>query len=154
MRVDCARPYPLAGPVWVEGAEPGDALRVEVLALEPAPWGWACLKPGAGLLPAGELDRPHLTTFDLGGGSTTAFCPGVEIPIVPFLGTMGVVPRAARDLPVAPPHRGGGNLDCRHLGVGSALLLGVQEPGGLFSAGDGHAAQATARWASRGSSAA
>lgn len=141
MRIDRARTYPLAGPVWVEGAEPGDALRVEVLALEPASWGWACLKPGAGLLPPGELDGPYLRTFDLRRGSTTTFCPGVEIPISPFLGTMGVVPAGARDLPVAPPHRGGGNLDCRHLGVGATLVLVVQEPGGLFSAGDGHAAQ-------------
>ncbi|MCW3007431.1 MAG: Acetamidase/Formamidase [Solirubrobacterales bacterium] len=133
--------YPLAGPVHVEGAEPGDALAVEVLQLRTGDWGWAAILPGAGLLPAGEFTEPYLRILELRDRTTTPLCDGVEIPIEPFLGTMGVTPAGARDVPVPPPHTGGGNIDCRHLTAGSRLLLPVFEPGALFSAGDAHAAQ-------------
>ncbi len=133
--------YPLAGPVHVEGAEPGDALAVEVLDLRPADWGWACIIPGLGLLPEGELPDPYLKVFDLTEGDTTTLTDGVVLPVEPFLGTMGVCPAGAREVPIPPPHRGGGNIDLRHVTRGSTLLLPVLEPGALFSAGDAHAAQ-------------
>ena len=59
--------YPLAGPIYVEGAEPGDALAVEFLEFELPEWGWACIIPGLGLLPPGEFTEPHLKIFDLTG---------------------------------------------------------------------------------------
>ncbi|MEA2295717.1 MAG: hypothetical protein QOE86_3356 [Solirubrobacteraceae bacterium] len=135
--------YPLAGPVFVEGAEPGDALAVEVVDLRPADWGYAFITPGLGLLPQDEFPEPYLKLFDLGAGAgaTTALTDGVQIPIEPFLGTMGVCPAGARDVPIPPPHRGGGNIDLRHVTAGSTLLLPVLEPGALFSAGDAHGAQ-------------
>ncbi len=133
--------YPLSGPVFVEGAEPGDVLAVEILELRPADWGWACIIPGLGLLPQDEFAQPYLKIFDLRSGDTTALGENVRIPIEPFLGTMGVVPENARAVPVPPPHAGGGNIDLRHLTAGATLLLPVFEPGALFSAGDAHAAQ-------------
>lgn len=133
--------YPLAGPVFVEGAEPGDVLAVEILELRPADWGWACIIPGLGLLPQDEFPQPYLKIFELRSGENTALGEHVRIPIEPFLGTMGVAPRNARAVPVPPPHAGGGNIDLRHLTAGATLLLPVFEPGALFSAGDAHAAQ-------------
>jgi acetamidase/formamidase len=133
--------YPLAGPIFVQGAQPGDALAVEILALETGTWGWAAIIPGSGLLPHGEFTEPYLRILELEDRTTTTLCDGVAIPIEPFLGTMGVAPAGARDVPVPPPHAGGGNIDCRHLTAGSTLLLPVFEPGALFSCGDAHAAQ-------------
>ncbi len=133
--------YPLAGPIAVEGAAPGDVLAVEVLELRPADWGWACIIPGLGLLGRDEFPDPYLKVFDLTTGDTTRLTDGVEIPVEPFLGTMGVCPAGARSVPIPPPHRGGGNIDLRHVTAGSTLLLPVLEAGALFSAGDAHAAQ-------------
>jgi acetamidase/formamidase len=133
--------YPLAGPVFVEGAEPGDALAVEILDFELPDWGWACIIPGFGLLPPGEFREPAIRFFDLTGGDTTELCPGVRIPIEPFCGTMGVPGAGMRNVPVPPPHAGGGNIDNRHLTRGATLYLPVGVPGGLLSIGDAHAAQ-------------
>jgi acetamidase/formamidase len=135
--------YPLAGPVFVEGAEPGDALAVEVVELRPADWGYAFIAPGLGLLPQDEFPEPYLKVFDLtaGPGGTTELTDGVEIPIEPFLGTMGVCPAGASAQPVMPPGRFGGNMDTRQLTAGSTLYLPVHEPLALFSCGDAHAAQ-------------
>jgi len=60
--------YPLAGPIHVEGAEPGDAVAVEFLEFELPEWGWACIIPGFGLLPPGEFTDPYIKFFDLTGG--------------------------------------------------------------------------------------
>ena len=68
-------------------------------------------------------------------------CPEVEIPLSPFLGTMGTHPDEPGDLPSFPPHRGGGNIDTRHLTVGSSLWLPVWCEGALFSCGDPHGVQ-------------
>src|SRR4051794_37049442 len=88
--------YPLAGPIAVRGARPGDALAVEILGFELPEWGWACIIPGFGLLPGEEFPEPGLRVFDLTGGDTTALTEGVRIPIEPFCGTMGVPgPRCA-----------------------------------------------------------
>jgi acetamidase/formamidase len=133
--------YPLAGPIAVRGARPGDALAVEVLGLELPEWGWACVIPGLGLLPREEFPEPELRIFDLTTGDRTALTAGVSIPIEPFCGTMGVPGAAMRDVPIPPPHAGGGNVDCRHLTAGTTLYLPVDVEGGLLSIGDAHAAQ-------------
>ena len=133
--------YPLAGPIHVAGAEPGDALAVEILGFDLPDWGWACIIPGFGLLPPGEFTEPVLRIFDLTEGDTTELCPGVRIPIEPFCGTMGVPGAGMRDVPIPPPHAGGGNVDLRHLTAGTTLYLPVGVEGGLLSIGDAHAAQ-------------
>ena len=133
--------YPLAGPIHVAGAEPGDAVAIEIVDFELPDWGWACIIPGFGLLPPGEFTEPVLRIFDLTDGDTTELCPGVRIPIEPFCGTTGVPRAGMRDVPIPPPHAGGGNIDCRHLTAGTTLYLPVGVDGGLISLGDAHAAQ-------------
>jgi acetamidase/formamidase len=132
--------YNLAGPIHVEGAGPGQTLEVEVLDLTPGPWGWTAIIPEVGLLPDGFPDA-YLKVFDLRGGSAVTVVPGVEVPIQPFLGTMGVVTDEPGRFTPFPPHKGGGNVDSRHLIIGSKLWLPVWCDGALFSCGDAHAAQ-------------
>jgi acetamidase/formamidase len=132
--------YNLAGPLYVEGAKPGHTLQVEILSLEPGTWGWCAFLPGLGLL-ADAFPDGYLRTFDLTGGDRAELVPGVEVPRAPFFGTMGNHPgEPAWDLPF-PPHRGGGNMDTRHLSEGTTLWLPVHVEGALFSVGDAHFCQ-------------
>jgi acetamidase/formamidase len=133
--------YPLAGPIHVAGAEPGDVLAIEFLGFELPEWGWALILPGFGLLPPGEFDAPYLKHFDLTQGETTELVPGVRIPIEPFCGTVGVPGAGMHGVPIPPPHAGGGNIDLRHVTKGSTFYLPIGAPGALLSLGDAHAAQ-------------
>jgi len=154
---DFAQADPAFGPVFVEGAEPGDVLRVDFLDLQPADYGWTAVFPGFGLL-ADEFPEPALKIWDLSPAATdgaegadpphrhrrrrAVFKPGISVPIRPFLGVVGVAPAAPGDHEAVPPRAlSGGNIDTRALVRGSRLLLPVQAPGALFSCGDGHAAQ-------------
>jgi acetamidase/formamidase len=134
------RVYPLAGPIFVNGAQPGDTLAVEILDLHTQGWGWTAILPGLGLL-ADEFTEPYLKIFDLTTGDVTWLGDHVAIPIDPFLGTMGVCPAGASAVPVMPPGVFGGNMDTRQLTRGTTLYLPVQVEGALFSCGDAHAAQ-------------
>ena len=138
--IDWDRVYPLAGPIAVEGARPGDTLAVEILELRVKEWGWTAIIPGFGLLPD-EFPSPYLRIFDLTNGEHAFLREDVAIPIRPFFGTMGVCPSGASNQPVMPPGTFGGNLDTRQLVQGSTLYLPVQVDGALFSCGDAHAAQ-------------
>jgi acetamidase/formamidase len=140
LTLDPARVYPLAGPVHVDGAQPGDALEVEILTMEPGAWGWCGIVPGLGLLPQ-DFPDPYIRHFPLEGRACAPLTDRVHVPLQPFCGTMGVAPAAPGPQPVMPPRRGGGNVDTRHLTVGARLVLPVEVPGALFSAGDAHAAQ-------------
>lgn len=137
---DWNKVYPLAGPVFMEEAEPGDTLEIEIVDLKPGDWGWTAVLPELGLLPE-EFPIPYLKTFDLSNGRTIRFNDRINLPIEPFLGTMGVCPKGAEQQSVMPPGLFGGNLDTRQLTTGSKLYLPVQVAGALFSCGDGHAAQ-------------
>jgi len=132
--------YNLAGPIHVEGARPGDTLQIDVLDLAPGPWGWTALMPETGLLPD-DFPDPYLRIFDLRNAASAHLATGVDVPIEPFLGTMGVAPDTPGRHDPFPPHKGGGNVDTRHLVAGSTLWLPVWCDGGLFSCGDAHAAQ-------------
>ena len=138
--LDWDRVYPLAGPIAVDGAQPGDTLAVEVLDLHTEGWGWTAILPGLGLLPD-DFPDAYLRIFDLSDGDLIHFREDIEIPIEPFMGTMGVCPAGASAQPVMPPGRFGGNLDTRQLTRGTTLYLPVQVDGALFSCGDAHAAQ-------------
>jgi acetamidase/formamidase len=138
--LDWDRVYPLAGPIAVDGAEPGDTLAVEVLDLHTEGWGWTAILPGLGLL-SEDFPDAYLRVFDLSDGEFVHFREDIEIPIEPFMGTMGVCPAGASAQPVMPPGTFGGNLDTRQLTRGTTLYLPVQVPGALFSCGDAHAAQ-------------
>jgi acetamidase/formamidase len=132
--------YNLLGPIHVEGARPGDTLEVEIVELRTGDWGWTSVLPELGTLPD-EFPDPFIRYFDLTKGDTTTLVPGVEIPIEPFLGTMGVLPDDIEKATPFPPHKGGGNVDTRHLRMGTSFFLPVFREGALFSCGDGHAAQ-------------
>src|SRR3954467_7427785 len=138
--LDWDRVYPLAGPVHVEGAEPGDTLAVELLDLHTKGWGWTAILPGLGLL-ADDFTEPYLRIFDLTEGDVTYFREDIVIPLNPFMGTMGVCPGHASAQPVMPPGPFGGNMDTRQLVRGTTLYLPVHEPGALFSTGDAHGCQ-------------
>jgi acetamidase/formamidase len=137
---DFATLYNLLGPVFVEGAAPGDTLRIDILALATGDWGWTVILPGLGTLPD-DFPDPYLKTFDLRAGGYAQVVPGVKVPIAPFLGTMGTHPDGPATAEAFPPHKGAGNIDTRHLTAGSTLWLPVWCEGGLFSCGDPHAAQ-------------
>ncbi len=138
--LDWSRVYPLAGPVEIRGAQPGDTLEVEILDLVPGNWGWMSILPGLGLLPE-EFPDAYLRIFDLSDGEFIHFTDTIKVPITPFLGTMGVGPEHAQGQAIMPPGTFGGNMDTRHLTVGTKLYLPVQVAGAMFSCGDAHAAQ-------------
>lgn len=128
----------VCGPVFVEGAEPGDTLQVELLDFEPGDWGWTAAIPGFGLL-ADAFPDPALRISRVGGG-VAEMLPGIRVPVAPFCGELGVAP-ASGSRSTIPPTELGGNMDTRHLTAGATLWLPVAVPGALFSLGDGHAAQ-------------
>jgi acetamidase/formamidase len=138
--LDWDRVYPLAGPIAVEGAQPGHTLAIEIVDLHTQGWGWTAILPGFGLLPE-DFPEAYLKIFDLTGCDSTYLRGDIAIPIAPFLGTMGVCPAGAKEQAVMPPGNFGGNLDTRQLVRGTTLYLPVQVEGALFSCGDAHAAQ-------------
>ncbi|HWW86821.1 MAG TPA: acetamidase/formamidase family protein [Vicinamibacterales bacterium] len=138
--IDFSQLYPLAGPIYVDGAGPGDILEVKILRLEPLNWGWTGILPGLGLL-SEDFTQPYIRHFDLSNGATAALRDDIQIPIQPFCGTMGVATDEEGALDVLPPTKGAGNIDTRHLTAGTTLWLPVYVEGALFSAGDCHAAQ-------------
>jgi acetamidase/formamidase len=140
--MDHGNGIPLTGPVTVEGAEPGDVLRVDVLDVDHDDIGWTVFYPGereVGLLPD-EFPDWGLHVWDLTDGVGT-FVDGIEIPLAPFPGTIGLAPAADGSHSTTPPRRVGGNMDVKYLTPGATLFLPIETAGGLFSVGDGHAAQ-------------
>jgi acetamidase/formamidase len=133
------RGHPLTGPVFVRDAAPGDTLEVEILAVQPGPFGWTRFSPGRGLLPE-DFDAPFLQIWDL-TRDPTPFRPGIAVPLEPFLGVMGVALAEPGAHSTLPPRRNGGNVDTKQLTAGARLYLPVLVDGALFSCGDGHAAQ-------------
>jgi acetamidase/formamidase len=131
----------LTGPIYVEGAQPGDVLEVKILSIDLSlDYGYNGCR---GFLPEDcESDAP-VKIIPLERKKMTAeFAPGIIIPLRPFFGSMGVAP-APDDGRVSsnPPGRHAGNLDNRELVAGSTLYIPVFVPGALFEIGDGHAAQ-------------
>lgn len=140
-RIDFARVNPASGPVYVRGARAGNVLEVEILELAMTAWGWTALIPGFGLL-ADQFPDPWLKHWALAPGAPTAtFADGIEVPVAPFPGTIGLAPPTPGPHSTVPPHPWGGNLDVKHLTAGTKLYLPVGVDGGLFSVGDTHAAQ-------------
>jgi acetamidase/formamidase len=140
--LDFAKVNPVTGPVFVEGAEPGDALKVTVEGFEPSGWGWTANIPGFGLL-ADQFPDPalHIWRYDPGTMAPAMYGPGGRVPLKPFTGTIGVAPVEPGPHSIVPPRRVGGNIDVRDLAVGAELYLPVEVAGALFSVGDTHAAQ-------------
>ena len=139
LKIDRTRIHALTGPIWIEGAEPGDVLQVDVLATRHSGWGWSSVVEGLGLLKE-RFREPYLFHWQLDGESTSSLAPAV-VPVRPFLGVMGVGRADDGAFRTRPPGPFGGNLDVRELCAGSTLYLPVYNRGALFSCGDGHAAQ-------------
>lgn len=137
---DWDRVYPLAGPIMVAGAEPGDTLEIEFTELVSVDWGWTAVLPGLGLL-SEQFPDAHLHLWDLSDGRHADFLGLARIPLHPFCGVVGLCPDTAEPLSVLPPGHFGGNLDCRDVTVGAKLYLPVQVEGARLALGDPHAAQ-------------
>jgi acetamidase/formamidase len=133
--------HPLTGPVFVEGARPGDVLAVTLHEIEVGDWGWTGVFPGFGFLPE-DFPDPYLKTYVIEPGATeVVFNERIRIPLAPFAGVMGVAAATAEMLTTIPPRANGGNMDNRHLTVGTTVYFPVFVEGALFSIGDTHAAQ-------------
>jgi formamidase len=169
--------HPLTGPVYIEGAEPGDLLDIEILDIEPDSYGYTVEVPGFGFLRDHFPDPFKVNWAIADGWATSADLPGIRIPGAPFMGTIGLTPGqdllaattareqdlldrggfvlpplassavpsdpdiATHALRTVPPREQAGNVDIKQLSKGAHLLIPVDTPGGLFSAGDAHFAQ-------------
>ncbi len=133
----------LTGPIFIDGAEPGDTLEVHIEKITlAAPYAYNQFRPTSGFLPEdfphpGErlirLDRERMMGI---------FAPGIEVPLHPFFGSMGIAPPAdAGTISSAPPWIHAGNLDNKELVEGTTLYIPVHAKGALFQVGDGHAGQ-------------
>jgi acetamidase/formamidase len=140
--LDFAKVNPVTGPVFVDGVEPGDALKVAIESFAPVGWGWTALIPGFGLL-ADQFPDPalHIWRYDAAHLAPAAYGPGGRVPLKPFCGTIGVALAEPGTHSIVPPRRVGGNLDIRDLAAGTTLYLPVEVAGALFSLGDTHATQ-------------
>lgn len=135
--------HPMSGPIYVEGAAPGDALEIRILAIEFLhPFGVNAFSPGGGVLPD-EYPYAGLKLLRWQpGASRVEFSPGISLPMAPFFGSIGVAPPPlVGRISSRPPGWHGGNLDNKDLIAGSTLFLPVHVPGALLSVGDGHALQ-------------
>ena len=141
-KLDFEKVNPVTGPVYVDGAVPGDALKITILSFDPSGWGWTAIIPGFGLL-ADQFTDPalHIWKFGTNHGAIAEFKPGGKVPTNPFPGTIGNAPGMNGAHSVVNPRNVGGNMDTRALCQGTILYLPVEVEGGLLSVGDAHAAQ-------------
>jgi acetamidase/formamidase len=139
LKIDRDRIHALTGPIFVEGAEPGDVLQVDVLNVAHKGWGWTSVVSGLGFLKQ-RFAEPFFFVWKLEGGVSKSIAPAV-LPLRPFCGVMGVAPAEDGEFRTRPPGIFGGNMDVRQLCAGATLYLPVLNRGALFSAGDAHAAQ-------------
>jgi acetamidase/formamidase len=133
----------LTGPIYIEGAEPGDVLEVRIQSIKLAiPYAYTAFRPGAGFLTE-DFKTPNIKIIPLDEKRMIGhFADGIEVPLHPFFGSMGVAPpEASGRISSGPPGIHAGNLDNKELVAGTTLYIPVHVRGGLFQVGDGHAAQ-------------
>ena len=133
----------LTGPVAIEGAEPGDTLEIRIKKIDLAiPYAYNAFRYGAGLL-MDDFPYPRMKIIPLDAKKMVAhFAPGIDIPLHPFFGSMGVAPPPDFGrYDSTPPTINGGNMDNKELVAGTTLYLPVHAKGALFEVGDGHAGQ-------------
>lgn len=133
----------LTGPIAIAGAEPGDMLEVRIRKVDLAiPYAYNAFRYGAGFL-TDDFPYARMKIVPLDAKRMVGlFAPGVEVPLAPFFGSMGVAPPPAFGrYDSAPPTINGGNMDDKALVAGTTLFLPVHVAGALFQVGDGHAAQ-------------
>jgi acetamidase/formamidase len=139
LAIDRERIHALTGPIFVNGAEPGDVLQIDVLEVAHKGWGWSSVIAGLGFL-KDRFSDPYIFHWQLDGTISRSLIPAI-VPLRPFCGVMGVAPAEDGEFRTRPPGHFGGNMDVRDLCAGATLYLPVLNQGALFSAGDAHAAQ-------------
>lgn len=140
-KLDFGPIHPLTGPIYVEGARPGDVLAVTLREIRLGSWGWTAIVPGFGFL-SDEFNESYLKTFAFEGGAKTAeLGNGISIPLQPFPGVMGVAPDTDEMLSTIPPRANGGNMDNPCFVEGTTVYFPIFVDGALFSIGDTHAVQ-------------
>ena len=133
----------LTGPIFIEGAEPGDVLEVRIKSIKLAiPYAYNAFSPGRGFLPE-DFPYAQMRIIPLDEQRMVAhFADGIEIPLRPFFGSIGVAPPdVSGRISSAPPWIHAGNLDNKELVAGTTLFIPIHAKGALFLAGDGHAGQ-------------
>jgi len=136
--------HALCGPIAIRGAEPGMTLAVEINDVRPGAWGFTAV--GGWPHPVNErlgvVDQGTFLLWTLDSETLTGHNQyGRTVALRPFMGVMGMPPAEPGRHSTVPPRITGGNIDCKELVAGSTLYLPIAVPGGLFSVGDGHAAQ-------------
>jgi amidase len=135
---DSRRINAVTGPIAIEGVEPGDAVSVEIMAIETLDWGWCAAIPGRGML-GDFIKTPLLRRIPILNG-LVHLSDTLSVPLRPMVGCLGVAPATGESSTLAPPYPWGGNYDLLQIAVGSTIYLPAQVVGGLFSLGDLHAA--------------
>src|SRR5580693_5406433 len=127
LNIDRNRIHALTGPIFVEGAEPGDVLQIDVLEVAHKGWGWTSVVEGLGFLKQ-RFFEPHLFLWELDRDVSRSLAPAV-VPLRPFCGVMGVAPAEDGEFRTRPPGIFGGNMDVRELSQGATLYLPVLNRG-------------------------
>ena len=134
--LDWSRINPATGPVFVEGAEPGDTLKVEILKIDLAAQAAMVEAPGEGITGlAAQQESTKILPIEDG---CAVFSDALKLPVCPMIGVIGTAP-AEESIPTGTPSFHGGNMDCKRIGEGAALYLPVNVAGGLLAMGDLHA---------------
>ena len=128
----------ISGPVSIDGVTAGDAVAVEIMAIEPRDWAWNAAIPGFGLLD-GVMPEPMLERLQIRDGQIIV-SDRVRVPLRPMIGCLGLAPAHGKTSTLGPAMPWGGNYDLTQVCPGSTVLFPAQVPGGLFSLGDLHAA--------------
>jgi len=141
INIDFGPIHAMTGPVYVEEAEVGDILAVDLLKVELGDYGWQAIVGGFGFLTE-RFPNPKLNVHEIDViNKTTMFNDKIKIPLKPFPGIMGVAPDTEEMLSTIPPRANGGNMDDPSLVEGTTVYFPVFVKGALFSIGDGHAVQ-------------
>ena len=140
-KIDSSRYDGAVGPIYVNGATPGDILEIELKEMRTASWGWSAIIPEMGLLRGDVSEKLMMWKIgEFASSETSGFLEGVLVPIQPFLGVVGTAPKDG-EFGMIPPQHFGGNMDNRLLGIGSRIYLPVMVDGALLSVSDPHASQ-------------
>jgi len=140
--LDIAAINAVTGPVYIEGAAPGDAIAVEILDVQLGDWGWNAFIPSFGLLTE-HLTAPMLRRIPIRDGRVI-ISERLSLPVAPMIGCLGLAPARGETSTLHPPRPWAGNYDLLEVKPGNTMLFPVQVPGGLFSLGDLHAAMGRA----------
>ena len=142
INLDFSKVNPVTGPIYIEGAKKGDIIEIELIEFISSGWGWTAIIPGFGLLSDFFNDAElNLWKYDQNSPSNSLFNKYANIPLNPFVGTIGLSLEEKGVHSIVPPRKSGGNIDVKNFTKGAKLFLPVEVEGALLSMGDTHAAQ-------------